>query len=130
MTVAEAERPAAVVLTAHRRTALQNKQTRLAWLLMLPTILVILFVAAYPLVRTFYDSFTDAAFGYPTHIIGWKNYSNLLNDQAFWSSVVETLKFTVITVVFEFVLGMGIALVVNSQFVGRGALRAAMLVPW
>ena len=40
-----------------------------------------------------------------------------------------TVKFTVITVVFEFVLGMIIALVVNSNFKGRGLMRAAMLVP-
>src|SRR5579875_1596521 len=129
MTVAE-EAPAAVVVTCHKRTALQAKQTQLAWLLMAPTILVMLGVAAYPLVQTFYTSFTDAAFGYPTHLIGLTNYSNLLKDQQFWASVEETLKFTVITVVFEFVLGMIIALVVNSNFPGRGAMRAAMLVPW
>ncbi len=44
-------------------------------------------------------------------------------------SVYETFKFTIITVVFEFVLGMGIALVVNSVQGPRGA-AAAMLVPW
>src|SRR5207237_3818459 len=41
-----------------------------------------------------------------------------------------TIKFTLITVVFEFVLGLVIALVVNSSFKGRGAMRAVMLVPW
>src|SRR5947209_12435107 len=112
------------------RTALQNKQTQLAWLLMTPTIAVILFVAAYPLVRTFYDSFTDAAFGYPSKFIGWTNFYNLLHDVQFRESIYETFKFAIITVVFEFVLGMGIALVVNSNFKGRGAMRTAMLVPW
>src|SRR5579875_1782678 len=129
MTVAE-EAPAAVVVTRHKRTALQAKQTQLAWLLMAPTILVMLGVAAYPLVQTFYTSFTDAAFGSPTRFIGLTNYSNLLSDQQFWASVVETLKFTIITVVFEFALGMVFALIVNSRFPGRGAMRAAMLVPW
>ena len=41
-----------------------------------------------------------------------------------------TVKFTVITVFFEFLLGMVIALVVNSNFKGRGVMRAVMLVPW
>ncbi len=41
-----------------------------------------------------------------------------------------TVKFTVITVSFEFVLGLIIALVVNSSFKGRGVMRAVMLVPW
>ncbi len=112
------------------RTALQTKQTRLAWLLLAPTLAVVLFVAAYPLARTFLDSFTDAAFGYPTHFIGWTNFYNLLHDVQFRESVFETFKFTFITVFFEFVLGMCIALIVNSRFRGRGALRAGMLVPW
>ena len=41
-----------------------------------------------------------------------------------------TVKFTVVTVSFEFVLGLIIALVVNSSFKGRGVMRAVMLVPW
>ena len=40
------------------------------------------------------------------------------------------MKFTLITVSFEFVLGLIIALVVNSAFKGRGLMRAVMLVPW
>jgi len=129
-TIAEAEKPVAVVAQPSR-TALQNKQTQLAWLLMSPTIAVIIFVAAYPLGRTFYDSFTDASFGAAaTHFIGWTNYYNLIHDTPFWNSVKETFKFTILTVVLEFVLGMIIALVVNSNFRGRGAMRAAMLVPW
>ena len=50
--------------------------------------------------------------------------------QNFRNSIWVTVKFTVITVVFEFLLGMIIALVVNSNFKGRGPMRAAMLVPW
>jgi trehalose/maltose transport system permease protein len=128
--VAEAEKPVAVAARPSR-TALQNKQTQLAWLLMSPTLAVIIFVAAYPLGRTFYDSFTDASFGAAaTHFIGWTNYYNLIHDTPFWNSVKETFKFTILTVILEFVLGMIIALVVNSNFRGRGAMRAAMLVPW
>jgi trehalose/maltose transport system permease protein len=112
------------------RTALQARQARLAWLLLVPTLAVVIFIAAYPLLRTFYYSFTDYAFGYPAHFIGWTNYYNLLQDVSFRESVFETFKFAIITVFFEFVLGMGIALVVNSQFKGRGAMRTAMLVPW
>lgn len=129
MALGEAQKTIAVTKRPSR-TALQNKQTQLAWLLMAPTLVVVLGVAGYPLVRTFYDSFTDSAFGYPSHFIGWTNFYNLLHDVQFRESVFETFKFTIITVTCEFVLGMGIALVVNSNFKGRGAMRAAMLVPW
>ncbi len=81
-----------------RKSRLQRRQARLGWLLLLPALAVVAFVAIYPLGKTIYQSFT--------------------------------IKFTLITVSFEFVLGMIIALVVNSNFKGRGAMRAAMLVPW
>lgn len=127
-------RAAGIIASPRRRrrstTSLQKGQTRLAWLLMAPTLIIVLLVAAYPLAQTFYSSFTDAAFGANAHFIGWTNFYNLIRDVAFRESVYTTFKFTIVTVVFEFIFGMGIALVVNSQFKGRGALRAAMLVPW
>jgi trehalose/maltose transport system permease protein len=129
-TVTQVETPT-IVASKRRTTALQTKQARLAWLMLLPTIVGIIIVALYPLGRTFYDSLTDASFGAATtHFIGLKNYQRLFQDPQWWPSVYETLKFTLITVVFEFVLGMIVALVVNSNFPGRGTMRAAMLVPW
>jgi trehalose/maltose transport system permease protein len=116
-----------------RGTRLQRKQTHFAWMLLAPALAVVAFVAIYPLGRTIYQSFTNEQFlaGLePTKWVGLKNYRDLIHDTIFRDSIVETLKFTVITVVFEFVLGMIIALVVNSNFKGRGAMRAVMLVPW
>jgi trehalose/maltose transport system permease protein len=112
---------------------LQRKQIRLAWLMLTPALLVVAFVAIYPLGYTVWQSFTDAQFlgGLePTKFIGFRNYSDLIHDTIFRNAVWETVKFTLITVVFEFVLGLAIALVVNSGFKGRGVMRAVMLVPW
>ena len=98
-----------------------------------PALAVVGFVAFYPLGRTIYQSFTNQQFlaGIePTKFIGLRNYQGLIHDTIFRDAVVVTVKFTVITVVFEFLLGMIIALVVNSSFKGRGVMRAVMLVPW
>lgn len=116
----------------HRHTQLSERQARLAWLLLLPTIVVLAFIAVYPLGRTLYDSFTNARLGgtRPTHAVGLRNYQDLLHDSLFRHSVWVSIKFAIITVIFEFVLGTLIALVVNSNFKGRGLMRAAMLVPW
>ncbi len=62
--------------------------------------------------------------------VGLQNYINLLQDGDFLHSIWVTIQFTVMTVAFEFLLGLGIAMVVNSNFKGRGFMRAAMLVPW
>ena len=117
-----------------RRSArLQRKQTRLAWLMLTPALVLVALVAIYPLARTIYDSFTNRQFleGIePTEYVGLQNYRDLLHDTIFRDSIVVTVKFTVITVAFELVLGLIIALVVNSGFNGRGVMRAMMLVPW
>jgi trehalose/maltose transport system permease protein len=112
---------------------LQRRQTRLAWILMAPALAAVGFVAIYPLGLTVWQSFTNEQFLrglQPIEWVGLENYRNLLEDTIFRDTIVTTVKFTVITVFFEFVLGMIIALVVNSSFKGRGVMRAVMLVPW
>jgi trehalose/maltose transport system permease protein len=51
-------------------------------------------------------------------------------DVDFVRAIWDTVAFTVITVALETILGLGIALVVNSEFKGRGLMRVVMLVPW
>jgi trehalose/maltose transport system permease protein len=125
--------PAPTPRRRRRRSRLQRRQTRLGWVLLLPALAVVAFVAIYPLGKTVYYSFTNQEFlaGIePTKWVGLQNYKDLWHDSIFRHSVWVTIKFTLITVSFEFVLGMIIALVVNSSFKGRGAMRAVMLVPW
>jgi trehalose/maltose transport system permease protein len=115
-----------------RSGRLQRKQTHLAWIMLAPALVVVALVALYPLGLTIFQSFTDKQFLAlePTKWIGLKNYRTLIHDSIFRDSIVTTVKFTLITVSFEFVLGLIIALVVNSNFKGRGVMRAVMLIPW
>ena len=125
--------PAPAPRRRRRGTKLQRRQTRIGWILLLPALAVVGFVALYPLGKTVYQSFTNQEFlaGIePTRWVGLDNYRELWHDTIFRDAVWLTIKFTLITVSFEFVLGLIIALVVNSSFKGRGAMRAVMLVPW
>ncbi len=108
------------------------RQTRLAWLLVLPTLLVVAFVAGYPLAQVFYYSFhrADISFVEPTEFVGFKNYIFLLQDPDFRGALWNTLRFTFVSVFLETVLGLAIALVIHSNFKGRGIVRAAILIPW
>ncbi len=108
------------------------RQTRLAWLLVLPTLLVVAFVAGYPLAQVFYYSFhrADISFVEPTEFVGFKNYLFLLQDPDFRGALWNTLRFTFVSVFLETVLGLAIALVIHSNFRGRGIVRAAILIPW
>jgi trehalose/maltose transport system permease protein len=97
-------------------------------------------VAGWPLLRTIWLGFTDANTlrldqakwvgldNYLTHENG--KWYGVLADPVWWQSVKNTLKFTVISVSIETVLGFGIALVLHRAFPGRGLVRAAILIPW
>ena len=99
---------------------------------MAPTMLVVLGIAFYPLLRTFMISFTNARLGSTREpaFVGLDNYTRLVSDKIFLSSIWHTIFFTVIAVFFETILGLGIALVIHSNFKGRGLVRTAMLIPW
>jgi trehalose/maltose transport system permease protein len=105
---------------------------RLAWLFVAPAILVVIVVAIYPLLRTFQLSFTNARLGATTETrwVGLANYERLWNDDQFWTSLKNTVIFTVASVGFETLLGMIVALTIHSNFKGRGMVRTSMLVPW
>ncbi|RWZ59128.1 sugar ABC transporter permease [Halobacillus fulvus] len=64
------------------------------------------------------------------NFIGFEHYSNNLTDSRLWKSLGNTMVFTVVSVGFELVLGMGIALLINKAFFGRGIVRASILIPW
>jgi len=133
MSVEARTQPRAATLPAPKISSdLVRRQTRLAWMLLAPSLLVVALVAIVPLLQTIYQSLTDArlASARPVQFIGLRNYTDLLTDGQFLNAIKVTVLFTILTVAFEFLLGLIIALVVNSNFKGRGPMRAAMLVPW
>ncbi|GGD94924.1 sugar ABC transporter permease [Rhizobium anhuiense] len=110
-----------------------------------PTLLILAIVAGWPLFRTIYFSFTNASLNDlgNAQFVGFDNYLSwvtlksgrtvyrgLLADPVWWNAVWNTAKFTVLSVVIETVLGLIVALVLNARFVGRGIVRAAILIPW
>jgi trehalose/maltose transport system permease protein len=124
---------------------LSAQRTRSAWIFLAPTLLVLAMVAGWPLVRTIYFSFTNATLNNldGAEFIGFSNYltwitlqsgrtvwRGLLVDPAWWGAVWNTLRFTLISVSIETVLGLVVALVLNASFRGRGIVRAAILIPW
>jgi trehalose/maltose transport system permease protein len=107
---------------AARGSELQRSQTRLAWMLLAPALILIAFIALWPLAQTIWASFTNARLGstQPTRFVGLSNYALLIRDSFWWNAVWVTIRFALITVVFEFILGMLVALVIQQQFQGPG----------
>jgi len=116
-----------------RYGSLEKTEGRDAWIMMAPAIIVLLVVAVYPVLRTFWLSLhemvlTDPGSGYP--FIGLKNYLEIFNDKRALTSIVFTLKFTIATVSLELLIGFTAALIMNKAFKGKGLVRAAILIPW
>lgn len=113
-------------------TAWARRRERLGWLLVLPSLLVVVIVALYPLVRTFLLSFTNQRLSSVRAVrwVGISNYTDLLQDPTFQRSISNTVVFAIGSVFFETLLGLIVALVIHSNFKGRGLLRTAMLIPW
>lgn len=97
-----------------------------------PSMIIVAVVALYPLFETFRFSFTNAYFTRmgQAEWVGFAQYDFLINNANFRGAFVNTIQFTVFSVAIETVLGMGIALLIASNFTGRGLLRTAILVPW
>jgi ABC-type sugar transport system permease subunit len=100
------------------------------YLLVLPAILVILVVAVYPIIDSIWLSFIDNPLLSTAHFIGLGNYVHVLSDHLFQGTIGVTLIFSAISVALETVFGLGIAILINKTFPGRGLVRAAILVPW
>jgi trehalose/maltose transport system permease protein len=118
----------------------QGSRVKAAWLFLAPMLIVLLLVAGWPLLRTFWFSLTDASLSdMPrARFIGFENFLvsydgewfGILADAQWWNAVGNTLYFAVVSVTLETILGMAVALVLHGALKGRGLLRAAVLIPW
>jgi len=65
-----------------------------------------------------------------SNFTGLAAYRKLLSDTRFGKSLGSTLIFTVVSVFFELVLGMALALIMNKAIKGIGMVRTTALIPW
>ena len=119
-------------MNATSTSRLTRQRVHWAWAFLAPVLIVLALVAGWPLVETIAYGFTDASLIDPAsaHFVGFDNFSYLLTDPHWWSSVRNTVVFAVVSVSLETALGLVIALALNARFRGRGLLRAAILIPW
>jgi trehalose/maltose transport system permease protein len=107
-----------------------NPERRTAYYMILPTVFIILVVAFYPILYSLVLSVTDSNINVFGSFVGLENYANMFQNVEFREGLVNTVVYTVISVFFEFIIGLAIALAINRAFRGRGLVRAAVLVPW
>ena len=102
----------------------------LARVFVAPSVLLMALVALFPVIWAIVISLFLYTRRQQTGFGGLENYTDALTSGRFWDSVWFTFVFTVSSVTFEFLIGLGFALLMNQAFRGRGVTRAAILVPW
>ena len=132
-------------ISSGRELSLQQQRARAAFWFLVPMLIMLFCVAAWPLLRSIWFSFTDTKLDnlYGGVWVGFDNYlswrtmpsgrirwGGTLADPVWWNAVWNTVRFSVVSVTLETVLGLMVALILNAEFKGRGIVRAAILIPW
>ncbi len=120
------------VIQPRRRLSLRAKDGRTAWLLVIPSLVVILGVTLWPIIYTFILSYFKAPTGInqARTFVGLGNYLEMIKDQTFWQTIGRTLYFTIVSVGLEMVGGMAIAQLIHSHPWGWKILRFSLIIPW
>jgi multiple sugar transport system permease protein len=114
------------------RLKLRDRDQITGWVLVLPALLLLILVFAYPIGRALWLSLFTRNLGTKLQPIfaGLDNYVRMVGDGRFWQSYWTTTVFTVTSVCLELLLGLGIALVLNRSFRGRNLVRTIAILPW
>lgn len=103
-------------------------------LFVLPAFLYMLIFVGYPIIRNIVLSFQDVSAGNlvrgTKNFILFENYLELFGDDVFRTSLLNTLKYTVLCLVFQFLIGFLLALFFNKRFSLAKPVRGILLVPW
>jgi multiple sugar transport system permease protein len=125
--------PAAKAVTKRQplsdRSAAEN---RLGIRLVLPAVIVMLVVTAYPMFQALYLSLFRYRLTDPNakEFVGLQNYGVVLTDSLFWKDTWNTVVIMVVTVAVELVIGFAFAMVMHRILVGRGLMRTSILIPY
>src|SRR5262249_14293627 len=107
-----------------------RREARLAYTILTPTLLVVLFLVAYPFCIAIFLAMQDEMVGAPGRFVGLATYAALVRDEVFlrpaWNSVV----YTVVAVAIKFVIGLVMALVLDQERRFNNFFRTLLFLPW
>jgi multiple sugar transport system permease protein len=102
------------------------------WVLLLPTVIVLVCVVFLPLLLSLWTSFTPFKLTRPDTLykfVGFRNYERILGNYDFWVAFGRTVLFLTIALNLELVFGLGIALLINKITYAQKTLRTLMMFP-
>jgi multiple sugar transport system permease protein len=111
-----------------QRFLLQDRT--LGYLFLLPAIIVIVGLVAYPFVNAIIMTFQEKTAGAPGRFIGLDNYRELFGSEQFVRTVFNTVTYTAVGVSLKFLVGLSMALVLNQERFCNNLFRSFLLIPW
>ena len=119
------------VMTAREAAnAARKREERLAWKLMAPAVSLVLLFILLPTLAVFYLSFTNFELGYTDYqFVGLENYIELFKDRTFRISLQNTALYTLIVTPLSVFLGLGAALLIESEARGKAFFRTVYFLP-
>lgn len=112
------------------RLSFTGRQALWGFAFVLPALLLVLGLVAYPFFYAIYISFTDRVVGNAGSWVGFDNFRYLAKNPSFTRSIRNTITMVLVTDGMKLLIGLGLALLVNQQFAGRGIFRALIMLPW
>jgi multiple sugar transport system permease protein len=115
-----------------RASDAKRAERNLGLMLVAPAVIIMVAVAAYPILFAIWLSLNKADLRQPNanQFVGLENYVTVLSSSIWWTAFAVTLFITVVSAFFELVFGMLLALVMHRTIVGRGLVRTSALVPY
>ncbi len=115
-----------------KANSLSRKRMIEPYMLLIPGLLIILLLIIYPVIRTFSLSLMHYQLNKPkkTGFIGLENFRTMFKDEKFFSSLKVSIRYSVIVVALQFVLGMILALAMRNMTRLKGIYRAIVFAPW
>ncbi len=108
----------------------ERSEVRAAWLLALPAIVLTIAFVILPVIAVIFLGFTDFQLGMGKfRFVGFENYAHLLKDRTFQKSLWNTAVYTVIVAPISMVLGLAVALLIESETAARSFFRTAYFLP-
>lgn len=113
-----------------RRSLIASQQTRFAWTVLTPMLIVFAIFWIYPLFGGFYGSLTKwQGFNPNQPFVGFANYQTLINDPIFHASLRNTFYYTALFVPAEIVVALLLALAVDATGKLRPLFRTVYFLP-
>jgi multiple sugar transport system permease protein len=116
-------------IQVHGQSGFSRQVRWFPWLLMAPTIGLLVALTIFPLIYSLYMSLHNYTLGGTKEFIWFQNYGDLLTDRAFLRKIWFTLQITIFAVAIELALGLVCALVLNKRLPGMGLLRMIVYIP-